>query len=86
MTDQPDRADKQAPEDTPAGAAEDYVTVREAQELLGVSKVKMTQLIHDGVVQTYESVLDKRVKLVRRTDVERLARTLRPRKKLAPVA
>lgn len=58
--------------------ADEYVTVREAGEMLGVSKVKMAQLIRDGLLDAQESVLDKRVKLLRREDVERLARTLRP--------
>lgn len=58
--------------------AEEYVTAREAGEILGVSKVKMAQLIKDGVLAAHDSVLDKRVKLIRRADVEALAKTLRP--------
>lgn len=57
---------------------DEYVTVREAGELLGVSKVKMAQLLRDGVLKAQESVLDRRVKLILREDVERLAKQLRP--------
>ena len=57
---------------------DEYVTVREAGELLGVSKVKMAQLLRDGVLSAQESVLDRRVKLILRADVERLAKQLRP--------
>lgn len=59
-------------------ADEEYVTVREAGEMLGVSKVKMAQLLRDGVLTAQDSVLDKRVKLIKREDVERIAKTLRP--------
>lgn len=69
-------SDQHAPDET----GEDYLTIREARELLGISKMKMTQLIRDGAVPTYDSLLDKRVKMLRRGDVERLARTVRPRK------
>lgn len=62
-------------------ADEEYVTVREAGEMLGVSKVKMARLLADGVLQAQESVLDKRVKLIRREEVEQLAKTLRPSRK-----
>ena len=62
----------------------EYMTATEARILLGISKAKMAQLIRDKVLPTEESLLNKRVKLVRRTDVEALA--ARPRPKLPAVA
>lgn len=52
---------------------DEYMTVGEARERLGVSKPKMAQLIRDGLLPAMESPLDKRVKLVRAADVEALA-------------
>jgi len=48
------------------------IKVTEAQKLLGVSKKKMASLIAEGVLSFELNVLDKRVKLVRLSDVERL--------------
>lgn len=50
----------------------DYMTMREAQEYLGVSKVKISKLVKDGILQTTSDPLDARVKLVKRSDVEKL--------------
>lgn len=47
----------------------EYMTVGEARELLGVSKPKMAQLIKDGVLATESDPLNKRYKWVRRADV-----------------
>lgn len=67
--------------------ADEYLTVGEAREHLGVSKPKMARLIADGVLPTETSSLDKRVKLIRRADVEALrvkwARNRPPRRNLA---
>lgn len=57
---------------------EDTMTVAEAQRELGVSKAKMARLIADGVLHAEPDPLDKRFKLVARTEVEALkARSLR---------
>lgn len=53
--------------------ADEYMTVGEARERLGISKPKMAQLIRDGILMTVTSPLDRRVKLVRVVDVEGLA-------------
>lgn len=58
---------------------DDYMTVTEAREMLGVTRSKMTSWIHDGVLPTVEDPFDKRVKLVRREDVDRLLRMRRGR-------
>jgi hypothetical protein len=49
------------------------MTIGAAREILGVSKKKMAALIADGDLATESDPLDKRVKLVRRADVEALA-------------
>lgn len=48
------------------------IKVSEAQKLLGVGKKKMASLIAEGTVAFVSDPLDKRVKLVRVADVERL--------------
>ena len=57
---------------------DEYLTMTEAQEALGVSRFKIWQLVRDGVLQTYESSLDKRQKLIRRADLDAVKRP-RPR-------
>jgi hypothetical protein len=54
--------------------AQEYMTIRQAREALGVSRTKMADLLKDGVLLTVDDTLDKRKKLVRRADVERLKR------------
>jgi len=49
------------------------MTVREAREYLGISKTKIARFIADGTLASYESALNKRIKLLRRADVEALA-------------
>ncbi|HEX9413606.1 MAG TPA: helix-turn-helix domain-containing protein [Ktedonobacterales bacterium] len=51
----------------------ELMTIGKAQALLGVSKKKMAQLIRDGELMTLPNPLDKRIKLVKRSDVEELA-------------
>jgi len=46
--------------------------VREAQRMLGVSKKKMAALIAEGTLSYVRDPLDKRVKLLRRADIEKL--------------
>jgi helix-turn-helix protein len=46
--------------------------VSDAQRLLGVSKKKMASLLAEGVIPYQTDVLDKRVKLVKLDDVNRL--------------
>ncbi|MGH9897455.1 MAG: hypothetical protein ACRD63_02275 [Pyrinomonadaceae bacterium] len=48
------------------------IKVTEAQKLLGVSKKKMASLIAERVLEFRLDPLDKRVKLVKLNDVERL--------------
>jgi excisionase family DNA binding protein len=53
---------------------EDFVTMTEAQELLGVSRFKIWKLVKEGTLPTFRSDLDRREKLVRRSDLEALRR------------
>ena len=47
----------------------DLVAVSEAQRLLGVSHAKMAQLIREGTLRHFPNPLDRRVKLVSRSEV-----------------
>jgi len=47
----------------------DLVAVSEAQRLLGVSHAKMAQLIREGMLRHFPNPLDRRVKLVSRSEV-----------------
>lgn len=51
---------------------DDLISTTEARKLLGVSTVKMTQLIKGGVFNIYADLLDRRVKLISRAEVESL--------------
>ncbi len=59
-------------EQTPVEQTPEFMTASQARRLLGVSKVTLARLIRDGVLPTTESPLDKRVKLVRASDVQTL--------------
>ncbi len=47
----------------------DLIPVAEARYLLGISTVKMSQLLRDGFVRYFPDPLDKRVKLVSESEV-----------------
>lgn len=47
----------------------DLIPTTEARRLLGISSVKMAQLIKDGFVRHFSDPLDKRVKLVSRNEL-----------------
>lgn len=57
---------------------DEFVTMREAQEILGVSNYTIWKMVKDGRIEVYESQLDRRKKLVRRLDLEE---RMRPTKK-----
>ncbi len=46
----------------------------QAREFLGISFAKMTALVSSGTLKVEEDPLDRRVKLVRRADLEALKR------------
>lgn len=55
-----------------ANRPNDLISTTEARKLLGVSTVKMTQLIKHGVFTVYTDLLDRRVKLISCAEVEAL--------------
>jgi predicted site-specific integrase-resolvase len=57
----------------------ELMKVTEVQRLLGVSKKKMAALLAEGTLPYSLNPLDKRVKLINRTDVERL---MEPRQRM----
>jgi hypothetical protein len=48
------------------------MSLSEARKFLGVSPTKMTALVHNGEISVESDPLDRRVKLVKRTDLEKL--------------
>lgn len=50
----------------------DFMSLTEAQLYLGVSKIKMSKLAREKGLEIFTDPLDKRKKLLRREDVERL--------------
>jgi len=50
----------------------EFLSLKEAQDYLSVSKTKMWNLVKSGVLTVYSDPLDKRKKLVRRDDIEKL--------------
>lgn len=54
------------------GKPTDLITAAEARKLLGVSPVKMAELLRDGHIRYFPYLLDKRVKLVSKAEVLRL--------------
>ena len=51
---------------------DEYVTMREAQEILGVSNFTVWQMVKDGRLTAYRSETDRRKKLIRRADLTAL--------------
>ena len=47
----------------------ELLTLSEAAELLGVSRMKMSRMVKTKVVTTQNDPLDERVKLVKREDI-----------------
>jgi predicted DNA-binding transcriptional regulator AlpA len=48
---------------------DDLLAASEAQRLLGVSHAKMAQLIREGTLRHFPNPLDRRVKLLSRSEV-----------------
>lgn len=51
---------------------EDLITFKEAQTYLGISKAKMWRLAKEGSLTIYIDPLDKRKRLVSKTEIEKL--------------
>ena len=58
--------------DQEGAVSDDYVTMREAQEILGVSNFTVWQMVKDGRLTAYRSETDRRKKLIRRADLSAL--------------
>lgn len=58
---------------------DEYIIAEEARQILGVGVNRMAQLLKDGVLPFERSPLDKRIKLIKRADVEALAKKARPK-------
>lgn len=55
----------------------DYMTLQEAQAALGISNHTIWRMVKDGRLTVHVTELDRRKKLVRRSDVEALKK-IRP--------
>ncbi len=58
--------------------SDEFLPLLRAAAYLGVSRVKLAQLAREGVLDYVTSPLDKRVKLFRRDDLDRLRQAPRP--------
>ena len=54
-------------------APEGYLTLAEVRARLGVAKATITRMVNDGRLPTFDHPRDRRVRLARIEDVERLA-------------
>ncbi len=50
----------------------DFLTLQEAADLMGVSRFKLWRLVREGKLVAHQSERDRREKLVRRADIESL--------------
>ncbi len=53
-----------------------YLPLMEAARYLGVSRVKLAQLVRDGVLPYTTSPIDKRVKLFKKSDLDAFKRRI----------
>jgi len=53
--------------------ATEYLTINQAAEQLGVDRRRLRTLIQEGKLETFENPLDKRAKLIRVSDIQRLS-------------
>ena len=51
---------------------DDYVTIQQAAGIIGASRWTVWRLVKEGRLQTYQLETNRRVKLVKRSDVEAL--------------
>lgn len=50
----------------------EYLTLEEAAELMQISRATLWRRLRDDAVQTYQSAQDRRIRLVRRADIEEM--------------
>jgi hypothetical protein len=58
----------------------EYVTATQAREILGIGKGKLAELIDNGTLPTHENPLNKRSKLIKRSDLAPLLALPRPKR------
>jgi excisionase family DNA binding protein len=51
---------------------DEFVTMAEAQEILGVSNFTIWRMVKDGRLTAYPSRIDRRKKMIRRSELEAL--------------
>ena len=52
--------------------SDEFVTMREARKILGVSNFTIWQMVKQGRLEAFRSQVDRRKKLVRRSDLDAL--------------
>jgi hypothetical protein len=57
----------------------EYISVADAMEMLGISKSRIADMLRGGELHWERNPVDRRGKLLRRADVEALARKLPPK-------
>lgn len=64
---------------------DEYLTLNEAAEELGISRVTLWRRSQKGQVDLYQSEQDQRIRLVKRSDIERMKQPVKidPAKKAA---
>jgi excisionase family DNA binding protein len=53
---------------------DDFLTLQQAADLMRVHRITVWRLVRDGKLRMYQSETNRRVKLVRRADVDALMR------------
>ena len=53
---------------------DDFLTLQQAADLMRVHRITVWRLVRDGKLRMYQSETNRRVKLVKRTDIEDLMR------------
>jgi excisionase family DNA binding protein len=53
---------------------DDFLTLQQAADLMRVHRITVWRLVRDGKLRMYQSETNRRVKLVKRSDVEALMR------------
>jgi len=61
----------------------DYYTVQEAAEALGVTRYRIWTMLKRGELEAMTSPIDRRVKLIERSEIERLSRFVKSKKAVA---
>ena len=51
---------------------DEFVTITEAARIMGVHRITVYRLVKAGTLRTYASPINRRVKLVKRAELERL--------------